>query len=351
MVGQKIKISGVAIREGVSRNKVKYRADELKKFAPTLVGRPILKDHKSETDNVIGLVERADVLDGGKIVTYEGWIKDDGTGLAEKIADGRIKEVSISGVAGKVVKESEDADYIVVKDVEALELSTTPTPGVKGTSLSMESNRLDLTEEGVKRMIESYEKEQEKMITCPGCGAKFEMKEKMAKCPTCGKKWNYEESTSDSRLSDKQIKGGYMESENVQKNEAQFSEVQAKFEKQLAEMKAKLEVSEKAAKDLEEARRLDAIARYNEKAAAKKVKAKNLSNATMETIVALTEMVEDLEAPTEDAVEEAEEEVAEEKVKAKAVTKTKEVSSETSNQFSEYVMDSSESKIAFYKWY
>lgn len=332
MANEKIKVSGVAIREGISRNHVKYTAKELKKFAPTLSGRPILKDHEGMTDNTIGLVERGDFLNDGQLVTYEGWIKEDGTNLIEKIKDGRIKEVSIGAIAGKVVMENEDDDFIVVKDLEAMELSTTPVPGVKGTSLNLGEGLLDLSEKGVMKMIENYE-------------------------------------TEHSHLSKNQ-KEVNMESENTQKSaEALMAEEKAKFEKTLAESSKALEAAESAVKELEESRRQDAIARYSEKVKAKGLESKDLSKATLETIKALTEMADELPEPAADETEDtskdgsddettddsskdtADKEDAAEKFKVKATPKSKNVESKKFDEFKDYVLDSSESKIAFYKWY
>ena len=47
--GDKITISGIAVREGVSLNRRKYTAKTLKEFAPTLIGKPLLKDHEGLT--------------------------------------------------------------------------------------------------------------------------------------------------------------------------------------------------------------------------------------------------------------------------------------------------------------
>ena len=140
----RIKVKGVAIRHGISRNGVKYPLEEINKFASTLSGRPFLKDHRAETDNTIGLVEKG-FSDGNGVAYYEGWIKEDGSGIIEKIMDGRVKEVSIGAYVGRIVEEeTEDGQMVLVAtDMEGLELSTTPTPGIRGTSLkqAMEKKR------------------------------------------------------------------------------------------------------------------------------------------------------------------------------------------------------------------
>lgn len=136
MIGNnKINVAGVAIKPGISKNGILYNVDELNKFTDTLIGRPILKDHQGICDNTVGLIENTSNRGDG-IVLYEGWVKEDGTNLIEKIRDGRIHEVSIGAFAKKLVKESEDDDYVIATGLEAMELSLTPTPAIKGTSLS-----------------------------------------------------------------------------------------------------------------------------------------------------------------------------------------------------------------------
>lgn len=137
-MAEKIKVSGIAVKPQVSRNGIKYTAEELAKFAPSMKGKPILKDHEALTDNVIGVVMSALCDKKGKVV-YEGWVKEDGTNLIEKIRDGRIKEVSIGAMVGKLVESEVNSEkergVLVAVDMEAMELSTTPTPGNRGTSL------------------------------------------------------------------------------------------------------------------------------------------------------------------------------------------------------------------------
>jgi len=139
----KISIKGVAIRHGISRNGIKYPMEEINNFAQTLSGRPFLKDHKAETDNTIGVVERG-FSDGDGVAYYEGWIKEDGSGIIEKIMDGRVKEVSIGAYVGKIVEEENDDGEItlVATEMEGLELSTTPTPGIRGTSLQQAMEKI-----------------------------------------------------------------------------------------------------------------------------------------------------------------------------------------------------------------
>ena len=154
---KKINVNGIAIREGLSRNGILYTREELDKFAPTLTNKPILKDHISEVDNTIGLVTSSEGINNGAEVQYTGWVKEDGTNVIERIEDKRIKEVSIGAIVGKLVKESEDSEYVIAKDMKAMELSLTPTPGVVGTSISQAFGIDEKTgkEKQIKNIIES----------------------------------------------------------------------------------------------------------------------------------------------------------------------------------------------------
>lgn len=326
MSNDKIKISGIAVKEGTSRNKRKYIAKELNKFAPTLIGRPILKDHEGITDNVIGKITSAESLDEGKIVTYEGWVKEDGTGLIEKFKDGRISEVSIGAMAGKIVKDKDDDSLIIPLEMEGLELSTTPVPGNRGTSLFINPSigeEIDMSETGIKNMIEDY---------------------------------SNSHSTDIISDLDKIKKEDIMES----KEQKTVEDTNDKSIELMKSMKEELETLKKQNESLEDARISDAIVRYEEKAKAKGLKVKDLSKASLEMIKFATEMADEVpepetevdepekDKPTEDA------EVEDEKPEAEPVTKEPEAEDDSNDEkFKGYVITTEDvSKgYAFYKYY
>jgi len=134
MVQEQMNVKGIAVREGTSRNGITYTKEELLPFSKTIKNKPILKDHESRTDNTIGKLTSGGSDDGGKTVFYEGWVKEDGTGILEKIDDGRASEVSIGAHVEKIVEE-ENGGLLAV-GLTCMEISTTPTPGVIGTSLT-----------------------------------------------------------------------------------------------------------------------------------------------------------------------------------------------------------------------
>jgi len=135
MIGQQIAVQGVAIRPGISKNGINYTAEELVSFAPSLTDKPILKDHRGEVDNTVGLVVKSG-SNGTGVVNFSGWVKEDGTKLLAKIADKRIKEVSIGAFVNRLVRENDDDEHLTAIGIEAMELSLTPVPAVTGTSLT-----------------------------------------------------------------------------------------------------------------------------------------------------------------------------------------------------------------------
>lgn len=157
MIAKKIAVNGIAVRSGISKNGILYTAEELEKFTPTLKDKPILKDHRGEVDNTIGLIESSNSIGDG-VVNYSGWVKEDGTGLIDKINDKRIKEVSIGAFASKLVKESEDDEFIKAEGLEAMELSLTPVPAVTGTSLKQTLESINNKKTGEKiKIVPFYE--------------------------------------------------------------------------------------------------------------------------------------------------------------------------------------------------
>jgi hypothetical protein len=129
-------IKGTAIKETTSRNGVRYLAEELQKAAPTLQGKPILKDHRNETDAIIGTVIESKYDQNEKGILFKGIIMDEK--IKEMIGDGRLKHVSI-GAKVKRLREAESHDderIVIAEGIEILELSTTPVPGVEHATLA-----------------------------------------------------------------------------------------------------------------------------------------------------------------------------------------------------------------------
>ena len=149
-------IKGIAVTPGLSRNGIMYTIKELKKFAKTMVNVPILRDHVNETLNAIGVVNQGKWSDAKEGVVYEGWIKDHAT--QERIEDGRIKNVSIGAIIGQLVEEKDDdnGEFLLAKGMTSVELSTTPVPGVVGTSIGQALKKFNKGEKLKKPIIENF---------------------------------------------------------------------------------------------------------------------------------------------------------------------------------------------------
>lgn len=129
-----IPIKFTAVKEGVSKNNIRYTAKELLKSHHSMADKPILKDHDAKCDNVVGRTNMTAFSDMDKAVIGEGFIDDEN--MENKIKKGLIKEVSIGAIVDKLVKESEDSDIVEARGISFQELSLVPIPGVCGTSIS-----------------------------------------------------------------------------------------------------------------------------------------------------------------------------------------------------------------------
>jgi len=329
-MSSRIKVNGLAIKPGVSRNGIMYSKEELKKFSPTLEGVSIIKDHEAICDNAIGKVEKVTFNESTGFVEYQGWIENDSSNIIEKIKDGRISHVSIGALAGKMVKEKEDSEYITAKDLIALELSTVISPGVPGASI--QQNKIKNT----------INKEQMGDYTCPRCGEKFkdelmEAEHDMVTCPECGyemkmKKEENNQKSNSNESENNNEKEVNMESEEKKEKvdtNAVIAQENAMLKKQIA--------------DMNEANRQEAIVSYSKIVESKGLKAIDVTNATMDTIKAVTEMAEGFEVVKA---------VANESKKAETKTNvTKESNIDFEEQFKGYVIEKGDRGFAFYKSY
>ena len=130
-VDKPLKITGIAIKATKSRNNNIYLEEELRKAAPSLIGKPVYIEHVS-ADKAIGKVVNAWWDESEKAIMYEAEIYDED--IIEKIRKGLIKHVSIA------------ADYKVLtytpegrlpKGLEFYELSLVAVPGIPETNIQI----------------------------------------------------------------------------------------------------------------------------------------------------------------------------------------------------------------------
>ena len=111
-------------------------------------------DHQNLTLNTIGRVEKAYWDDIKEAVLYEGWVKH--PEVAERIDDKRLQHTSIGALIKNLVEEKSEEKDIPAKKVavgmEAVELSTTPIPGVAGASIDSDNDDMDMEESESEHM-------------------------------------------------------------------------------------------------------------------------------------------------------------------------------------------------------
>jgi len=126
--GKPLRIAGVAMTAGMSRNRNVYTAQELEAFAPKLVGAPIYLEHVS-VEQAIGKVTKCVFDAQTKSLLYEAEIYDQA--IADKIRNGLIQHVSVGA----------DYDTLdaanVPRGLHNAELSLVAVPGIPETNIQV----------------------------------------------------------------------------------------------------------------------------------------------------------------------------------------------------------------------
>ena len=128
--GKPLRISGVAMAAGISRNFNVYTTEELQSFAPALVGAPVYIEHVA-VDSAAGKVTKCTYDPTSRCLLYEAEIYD--PVIADKIRNGLIQHVSVG------------ADYDALDVVDAKiphglskpELSLVAVPGIPETNIQV----------------------------------------------------------------------------------------------------------------------------------------------------------------------------------------------------------------------
>lgn len=169
-------VEGTAIEQCVSRNGVKYLAEELLPATETLKGKPLLLDHRNETMAIVGRVKNAFYENQTNKVKFKAQIME--PKIKEMIKDGRIQNVSVGARVKNLREEENEGDkYVVAEGIEFLELSLTPVPGVAGATITQA-----LSESyNIKKSQEAKIMEEKEMMECPTCKAKMGSKPELDK--------------------------------------------------------------------------------------------------------------------------------------------------------------------------
>jgi hypothetical protein len=130
VTGAPLRIGGIAMAAGMSRNFNVYTPEELAVFAEKLVNAPVYIEHVA-VENAAGKVTKCNYDAASRCLLYEAEIYDQA--IAEKIRNGLIQHVSVG------------ADYDALDVVDAKvphglfnpELSLVAVPGVQETNIKV----------------------------------------------------------------------------------------------------------------------------------------------------------------------------------------------------------------------
>jgi hypothetical protein len=126
-------IRGVAINATTTRNGHTFTVEELKKAAPSLKGRPLLKDHFAIVDNIVGKVTKSKFDKELEAIVFEAEVFDED--IIMKIENELIDSVSVGAIV-KSIEQSEDNDDIILKGIEFVELSLVAIPADKDANFA-----------------------------------------------------------------------------------------------------------------------------------------------------------------------------------------------------------------------
>jgi hypothetical protein len=140
IVEKPLRIRGVALTAGMSRNLNIYLPEELEAFASRLVSSPVYVEHVA-VPNAVGKVVKAQW--DGQNLWYEAEIYDDET--AEKIRKGLIRHVSV----GADYERLDVLDGKVPRGLHNAELSLVAVPGIPDANIQI-LERLRTTDKSLK---------------------------------------------------------------------------------------------------------------------------------------------------------------------------------------------------------
>ena len=129
-VGKPLRIGGVALTVGLSRNLNVYTAEELQAFAEKLVNSPMYIEHVA-VPNSIGKVTKANYDSVSRCLMYEAEVYD--PAIADKIRNGLIQHVSV----GADYDALDVVDAKVPHGLHNAELSLVAVPGIPEANIQV----------------------------------------------------------------------------------------------------------------------------------------------------------------------------------------------------------------------
>jgi len=149
IVDKPLRIKGIAITAGMSRNFNLYTPEELQSFANKLVSAPIYVEHIA-VPNAVGKVVKTEW--DGQNLWYEAEVYDDE--VAEKIRKGLIQHVSV----GADYETIDVLDGKVPHGLHNAELSLVAVPGIPETNIKVLEKLIPPNEEELKKLVETQVK-------------------------------------------------------------------------------------------------------------------------------------------------------------------------------------------------
>jgi hypothetical protein len=143
VVDKPLRIRGIAMTVGMSRNFNIYTPEELQVFTQKLVSAPVYVEHIA-VPNAVGKIVKAEW--DGKNLWYEAEIYDDE--VAEKIRKGLIKHVSV----GADYETIDVIDGKIPHGLHNAELSLVAVPGISETNIKI-MEKLQLKEQNFEPII------------------------------------------------------------------------------------------------------------------------------------------------------------------------------------------------------
>ena len=137
-IGGDFMIRGIAINETTTANGHKFLGEELKKSAGTLKNVPLLKDHNTSVDSIVGKVKQANFNDSLRHIQFDAVVKD--KAMIEKIRDGLINSVSVGARVDPKDIEEVGEGVIIPRNIQFKELSLVAVPADSGATFGVALN-------------------------------------------------------------------------------------------------------------------------------------------------------------------------------------------------------------------
>lgn len=137
--GKTIKVKGIAVKAGTSRNGRKYVVEELEPATNTMKGKNIKMNHSGNVEDNVGIVTNS--LFFNEAVNYEATARNTARhpDVVNMIQNKLIQHVSIEADIDKLIEDKDDEGkpIVVAKGIKFTGLAFVDTPGVEAASVGI----------------------------------------------------------------------------------------------------------------------------------------------------------------------------------------------------------------------